>query len=100
MRARIAAVLGRPTPMKHECLPARLRAATIVCISALVGAVALMFSPQKHVLVHPSEEAIAVATDRVPLAIEIVIALGDAVRVGRARPAGNLSNSVNCPAGQ
>src|SRR3954454_13354226 len=82
----MAAVLGRPTPMKHERLPASVRAATIVCVS-----------PDTDVLLHPGREVAAVARDVVPIAVEVVVAPGDPERVGRPRAVRRLRHVVDDP---
>src|SRR5947209_5446666 len=94
MRARIAAVLGRPTPMNTDRACCRRRAATTVCTSPAVACsvVALMRrSPAQgrcwrgssrghvtaglqHMLAHPRLELLAVAAELVPEAVEVVIA--------------------------
>src|SRR4051794_1064065 len=89
MRARIAAVDGRPTPMKTLRAWRSRRAATTVCVSALA----------EDMLVHPGGEALAVAGDHVPLAVEVVVAPREAQRVGRLRAAGRLGDVVDHPAG-
>src|SRR4051812_41074360 len=97
MRARIAAVLGRPTPMKTERLSRSSRAAAIVWTSPLMTR---RSGSRPRGRARPSgAEALAVAADGVPLAVEGVVALGDPVRVGRPRPAGGLRDDVDHPAG-
>src|SRR5579875_1231686 len=107
MRASSAAVHGRPTPMKTERAPVSSRAATIVCSSpvlAWVGSLVSVIAPPllssrspgvslrilQDMLLHPGGELVAVASEPVPEAVEVVVAGGDAGRVGRQRAAGRI----------
>ena len=101
IRARIAAVLGRPTPMNTERACSSRRAATIVCTSAVVAALSvlgvLMPPPRACRAWWPVPSRTcsciqAVNRSRSRLisshdAVEVVVARGDAVAVGRPRPA-------------
>ena len=77
IRARIAAVLGRPTPMNTDWASVSRRAATTVWTSPAVN-VARTRSRRRHrldhVLAHPLGELLTVAAELVPEAVEVVVA--------------------------
>src|SRR5262245_49180149 len=94
-RARLAAVLGRPMPTKHDTCPRRARAAATVIISSAVNVILTSRKPRqirglaslggscRDHLVQPRLKRRPVAADGVPVAVEVVVAVVVALRVGR-----------------
>src|SRR5688572_15960871 len=96
-RARLQAADGMPMPTKQMSVLRSARAAAIVIISVALKAISSSFSRGtqalavhrksfrpliEHVRLHPGEERVAVACDRVPGLIIGVVALVVAVRIG------------------
>src|SRR2546423_3230751 len=103
-------------PTKQTSPSRSIRAAAIAIISSAVqaplmggapscgqlGEAAVVFADvggPPDVALHPCEEALAVAADRVPAHVELVVAVVVAVRVGGVRPAGGECDGVHGPAG-
>src|SRR6187401_1800602 len=84
-RATFAAVLGRPMPTRHVAPSGSARAAATVIISAGVQPTASVpgASSLEDMRLHPCAEAVAVAADRRPRDVEVVVALRVAVGVRR-----------------
>ena len=101
-RARFAARLGRPIPTKQTVSLSSRRAASTAIISSgrrsrsrharapprlEAGVVLATSAVSRTCRSHPRAEAVAVAADRVPRDVEVVVALVVAVRVRRMRAA-------------
>src|SRR5690348_4546619 len=120
-RARLAAADGMPMPTKHTMPPRSRRAASIVMISVAVYPVwaasgmghllraygdagrlqeLRMVLRSHHVLLHPGEERLAIARDRIPRLAERVVADVVAVRVARVRAERHLAHRGHRPVRQ
>src|SRR3981081_94982 len=115
-RARLQAADGMPMPTKQTSLLLRARAAAIVIISVGVWVSGMMLSLNRgeppalgregvralveHVCLHPGEEAVAVARDRVPLLVIGIVALVVALRIGGIRAARNADHCGHGPGRQ
>src|SRR5216683_3834621 len=103
-RARLAAALGRPIPTK-QVMPSRsARAAETVIMSSDVYGTIIMSSDvygtvflPVDVLVQPASEGIAVAADRVPGDVVVVVAHRVVERIGGVSPARHLGHVGHCP---
>ena len=85
-------MLGKPIPTRHVPPSGSARAAAIVIISAgvHVAAPTRCVSVPEDIVLHPAREPVAVAADRVPGDVEVVVPLCVAVRVGRMRAVPDL----------
>src|SRR5580704_2086952 len=112
-RARLQAADGAPMPTKHTSVFLSAREAAIVIISVdvwLCVMVALSMPREplalggkdlgplfEHVGLHPGQESVAVARDRVPFLVIGVVALVVALRIGGVRAARYADDRVDGP---
>src|SRR5436190_2136861 len=89
------------TPTRHVAPFGSARAAAIVIISAAVYVAAwVRGSSREDMILHPLPEGVAVAADRVPRDVEVVVAHGVAVGVRRVRAVRGHRHVVDRPPGQ